>query len=93
MQITADIFGMEVERPHTFETSGLGAAIAAAVGTGMYPDFASAVSGMTRVRDRFSPDATNRQTYDCLYRDVYRNMYKSLKPSYKAIQAISHSRR
>jgi sugar (pentulose or hexulose) kinase len=93
MQITADIFGMEVERPHTFETSGLGAAIAAAVGTGMYPDFASAVSGMTRVRDRFSPDTANRQTYDCLYRDVYRKMYKSLKPSYKAIQAITNSRR
>ena len=93
MQITADIFGMEVERPHTFETSGLGAAIAAAVGTGLYPDFASAVSGMVRVRDRFSPAAANRQTYDRLYRDVYCNMYKSLQPSYRAIHAITHSRR
>lgn len=92
MQITADIFGMEVERPHTFETSGLGAAIAAAVGAGLYPDFASAVSAMTRVKDRFSPVAANQKTYDGLYRDVYRNMYKSLKPSYKAIHAITHTR-
>ena len=93
MQITADIFGMEVERPHTFETSGLGAAIAAAVGTGLYPDFAAAVSGMVRVKDRFSPDVANRQIYDSLYRDVYCNMYKSLQPSYRAIHAITHSRR
>ena len=34
MQITADIFNMAVERPHTYETSGLGAAINAAVGIG-----------------------------------------------------------
>lgn len=93
MQITADIFGMEVERPHTFETSGLGAAIAAAVGAGIFPDFASAVAGMTRVKDRFSPDAANRQIYDSLYRDVYCKIYKSLKPSYRAIQAIEQSQR
>ena len=37
MQITADIFGLTVERPHTYETSGLGAAINAAVGVGLYP--------------------------------------------------------
>lgn len=92
MQITADIFGMEVERPHTFETSGLGSAIAAAVGVGIYPDFETAVAGMTRVRDSFSPSAANQKTYDCLYRDVYCKMYKSLLPSYKAIQACTQPR-
>ena len=43
MQITADIFGMAAERPHTFETSALGAAIDAAVGLKLYSDFPSAV--------------------------------------------------
>ena len=47
MQITADVFGMPVERPHTYETSALGAAIAAAVGSGIHPDFATAVESMT----------------------------------------------
>jgi sugar (pentulose or hexulose) kinase len=89
MQITADIFGMEVERPHTFETSGLGAAIASAVGTGLYPDFPSAVSAMTREKDRFTPITANQKIYDQLYHDVYRKMYKSLRPSYRAIQMIT----
>jgi len=40
MQLTADIFGMPTARPHTHETSGLGAAIDAAVGLGIHPDFA-----------------------------------------------------
>ncbi len=89
MQITADIFGMTVERPHTFETSGLGAAIAAAVGVGIYPDFHTAVSHMTHVGDSFSPVAEHQRTYDQLYRNVYSKMYSKLRPSYKAIRAIT----
>jgi sugar (pentulose or hexulose) kinase len=46
MQITADVFGMPVERPHTYEASALGAAIATAVGTGAHPDFETAVALM-----------------------------------------------
>ena len=37
MQITADIFGLPASRPHLYETSGLGAAIDAAVGLGCTP--------------------------------------------------------
>ncbi|MEH6584302.1 MAG: FGGY-family carbohydrate kinase [Halioglobus sp.] len=89
MQITADIFGMTVERPHTFETSGLGAAIAAAVGAGSYPDFDTAVSQMTRVGDRFVPVPEHQKTYDSLYQRVYKKMYRGLRPGYKAIQSIT----
>lgn len=88
MQITADIFGMKVDRPHTFETSGLGAAIAAAVGSGTYTDFATAVRQMTRVRDSFTPNEENGVIYEKLYREVYQNIYAGLKPSYQAIQSI-----
>jgi sugar (pentulose or hexulose) kinase len=44
MQLTADIFGLPAERPHTCETSGLGAAITAMVGLGIHPDFPTAVA-------------------------------------------------
>ena len=37
VQMTADIFGLPVPRPHTHETSVLGAAMDAAVGLGVYP--------------------------------------------------------
>jgi sugar (pentulose or hexulose) kinase len=89
MQITADIFGMPVERPHTFETSGLGAAIAAAVGVGIYPDFNTATAKMTRMGARFEPTADYHGTYDRLYRQVYQKMYKRLRPGYRAIQSIT----
>lgn len=89
MQITADIFGMTVERPHTFETSGLGAAIAAAVGVGIYPDFKSAVASMTHMGASFTPIVEHQRIYDQLYGRVYRKMYNSLRPSYQAIQAIT----
>ncbi len=89
MQITADIFGLPVERPHTYETSGLGAAIDAAVGLGIYDDFASAIKGMTRTQRVFEPDPDNYQLYERLYRRVYQKMYRRLKPIYKNIRAIT----
>jgi sugar (pentulose or hexulose) kinase len=89
MQITADIFGMTVYRPSTFETSSLGAAIASAVGTGLYPDFTTAAQNMTAHGDSFAPIAANQAIYDNLYTQVYKKMYGQLKPSYEAIRKIS----
>lgn len=89
LQITADIFGLPASRPHTFETSGLGAAIDAAVGVGLHSDFSTAVSEMTRVRDTFEPDHANREIYDGLYREVYLKMYRRLQPLYRKIRAIT----
>lgn len=89
MQLTADIFGLPTARPHVYETSGLGAAIDAAVGLGLYPDFASAVAGMTRVGKVFEPIAGNRAIYERLYRDVYLRMYRQLRPMYRDIARIT----
>ena len=89
MQITADIFGMPVFRPHTFETSSLGAAISSAVGVGLYPDFTSAVVNMTHQGDCFEPITTHQVTYNKLYHQVYKKMYRQLKPSYEALHQIS----
>ncbi len=89
MQITADIFNMEAYRPHTYETSALGAAINAAVGMGYYPDFSSAVAAMTRRGDSFSPDPGNAAIYGELYEKVYRKMYRHLQPLYEQIRDIT----
>ena len=48
LQLTADIFNLPAERPHLYETSGLGAAIDCAVGLGLHPDFPTAIAAMTR---------------------------------------------
>ncbi len=89
MQITADIFGMAAERPHTFETSALGAAIDAAVGLKLYPDFPSAVKTMTRTGRVFEPIKENQKLYDELYKKVYLKMYGRLRPLFKEIRDIT----
>jgi sugar (pentulose or hexulose) kinase len=89
MQITADIFGLAVERPHTYETSGLGAAINAAVGVGLYPDYQSALSNMTHEGDRFAPIEENVLIYNQLYKEVYLKRYDRLSPLYGTIRKIT----
>jgi sugar (pentulose or hexulose) kinase len=89
MQITADVFGLPACRPHTYEASGLGAAIDAAVGLRLHPDFAIAVREMTRVGDVFEPNPRTHDVYDGLYHRVYRQMYKKLKSLYQEIRDIT----
>ncbi|OGB27495.1 MAG: carbohydrate kinase [Burkholderiales bacterium RIFCSPLOWO2_02_FULL_57_36] len=89
MQLTADIFGLPTARPHVYETSGLGAAIDAAVGLKLHPDFDTAIGAMTRISRVFEPQPHHQKTYDDLYRRVYQQMYARLQPLYKEIQKIT----
>jgi sugar (pentulose or hexulose) kinase len=89
MQITADVFGLSAARPHIYETSGLGAAIDAAVGLKLHPDFDTAIKEMTRVSRVFEPDPRAHQLYDELYQRVYQQMYKRLQPLYEEIRKIT----
>ena len=89
MQLTADIFAMPAYRPHTFEATGLGAAINCAVGLGVYPDYAAACDAMTHLGDEFVPIEANVQLYKRLYNEVYLKMYERLKPLYQSIQDIT----
>lgn len=89
MQLTADIFGLPIYRPHIYEASGLGAAIDAAVGLGLHPNFDTAVAEMTHLGVSFEPNPTNHRVYDELYNQVYLKMYRRLRPLYKHIQAIT----
>ncbi len=88
MQLTADIFGLPVSRPHVYETSGLGAAINAAVGLDIYSGFQEATIGMTGVSRRFEPDREAHKLYRRIYTGVYKRMYPRLKPLYKKLAAV-----
>ena len=89
MQLTADIFNLPAERPHLYETSGLGAAIDCAVGLGLYPDFPTAIAAMTRVGQVFQPNPQAVAVYERLYREVYLRMYRQLRPLYRSIREIT----
>ena len=89
MQITADIFGMKTIRPHVYEASGLGAAINAAVGMNLHPDYQTAIKEMTRTGATFEPNPEVQKVYDALYKNIYQKMYSKLKPLYKSIRQIT----
>ena len=54
--------------------ASLGAAVCAAVGVGLHPDFATAVARMERPRETFAPDAANAAIYRTLDRELYRGV-------------------
>jgi sugar (pentulose or hexulose) kinase len=89
MQITADLFGLPTARPHVYEASGLGAAIDAAVGLGLHPDFETAVTAMTHVGEAFQPNPEIHQIYDALYKTIYLRLYDRLRPLYEEIQKLN----
>jgi sugar (pentulose or hexulose) kinase len=89
LQITADVFGLPVERPHVHEASGLGAAINVAVGLGMHPNYETAVARMVHTGARVEPRPDVARIYDGLFREVYLPMYSRLAPLYRAIRRIT----
>ncbi|MCB9451341.1 MAG: carbohydrate kinase [Anaerolineaceae bacterium] len=89
MQLTADIFGLPTARPHTYETSGLGAAIDAAVGLKLHPDFTTAIREMTRIGQVFAPNPETHAIYEDLYCRIYRRLYPRLQSLYQEIRQIA----
>ena len=88
MQILADVMQLPTERPSTYEASGLGAAIIAAVSLGYYPDYSAAVPAMTSVSARFEPNSVNSALYEQLYKQVYQRQYGRLQPLYAALISL-----
>jgi sugar (pentulose or hexulose) kinase len=88
MQLTADIFDLPAIRPHTYETSGLGAAINAAVGLSIHSNYETAIRNMTRTGSVFEPHPQNKKRYQDLYEQIYLKMYPKLRPLYKSLKDI-----
>jgi xylulokinase len=63
MQIVADVFDRPARRTMVNDAAGLGAAICAAVGYGIYPDWDQATAAMVRAGDEFTPDAKAADAY------------------------------
>lgn len=63
MQIVADVFDRQARRTAMPDAAGLGAAICAAVGVGMHPDWDSAVAAMVTHGSEFVPDGATVETY------------------------------
>jgi sugar (pentulose or hexulose) kinase len=86
MQIFADAFGITASRAVGPSGASLGSAICAAVATGVYPDFQTAVAKMEKPRQSFAPNPANADVYRrmnaAVYRDVRNATDQVLEKSY-----------
>jgi sugar (pentulose or hexulose) kinase len=64
MQIVADVFDRPALRTAVNDAAGLGAAICAAVGHGIYPDWDQATAAMVSPGATFAPDARSARAYE-----------------------------
>ena len=87
-QITANMFGLPLERVHTHEATGLGASMVAFVSQGVYGSYGAAVEGMVHRRDEFLPNPEQAALYRKLYDEVYSKIYAKLSPFYRTMDHI-----
>jgi sugar (pentulose or hexulose) kinase len=74
MHIFADVFGIPSSRSVGNGGASLGSAICAAVATGVYPDYETAVATMVQPRESFDPNPANTEVYRSMNEAVYRTI-------------------
>ncbi|TCL76281.1 xylulokinase [Hydrogenispora ethanolica] len=89
-QIKADITGKVIRVPFSDHATTLGAALLAGVGTGVYPDFETAVGRTVRVQRTYTPDPARHAVYQEFYQ-LYRELYHQLVGCYDRLDAIVRS--
>ena len=88
-QITANMFGLPAVRTQTFEVSGIGAAMAAMIGLGVYKDFPAAGRAMAKIKDIFEPDPEQTAIYARLMHEIYDEIYPRLAPLYQRLTEMN----
>jgi len=84
MQIVADVFDRPARRTTVNDAAGLGAAICAAVGHGIYPDWDQATAAMVRIGDEFIPDARTARAYQQI-NQVYATLTSHTDPLFRSM--------
>jgi len=92
LQIFADVFGITASRNVVEAGAGLGSAICAAVGAGIYPDIEMAAARMTagKGRESFAPDPANAALYARINQTVTATIRDSTDPVLERTYPIFH---
>ncbi|GFP26716.1 MAG: Xylulose kinase [Firmicutes bacterium] len=80
-QIRADISGLPVEQSDRVDTSPVGAAMLAAVASGLQPDVSVCADLVKQTTLTLEPNNANRSAYDDSYA-AYRRLFDSLQPMF-----------
>ena len=88
-QMIADIFNVPVYRVKESENCSLGAAMCAAVGSGIYADLAQAIGAMVKKYDEFQPNAKSHEFYQALSTKVIQKIYPAMADVLKELAELS----
>jgi xylulokinase len=84
MQVVADVFDRPARRTTVNDAAGLGAAICAAVGHGIYPGWDQATAAMVSAGDEFAPDARAARAYQQINK-LYATLTTYTDPLFRAM--------
>jgi xylulokinase len=84
MQIVADVFDRPARRTTVNDAAGLGAAICAAVGHGIYPGWGQATAAMVSAGEQFAPDAAAARAYQKINK-VYAGLTTFTDPLFRSM--------
>jgi sugar (pentulose or hexulose) kinase len=90
MHIFADVFGIPASRCIDPGGASLGAAICAAVATGVHPDVATAAAAMARSRESFAPDPVDGAVYTRLSENLYHDIRNATDAHFERSYPIFH---
>jgi xylulokinase len=84
MRIVADVFDRPARRTTVSDAAGLGAAICAAVGHGLHPDWGVATAAMVAAGDEFAPDPVAARAYQQV-NNVYAGLTTVTDPLFRSM--------
>lgn len=85
-QMFANCLGVPIVVAQARETGALGAAIGAAVATGLVADYEEGINTMTRPKQVFDPVGSMKHHYDARY-EMYCALSEALKPFWNKLQS------
>jgi xylulokinase len=86
--IIADVLALPLRRTLMTETTGVGAALLAGVGAGIFADFAQACARTARYDAVTEPDIARAALYDTLY-DQFVNLYPLLRNDFHRLSGMN----
>lgn len=87
VQVVADVFGRQVERPAVRGAAAVGAAVCAAVGHGRYADVETAVDRMVHAGDTVEPDPGRHRRYEEI-RQVFATLPEHTDPLFDLLSGL-----
>ena len=82
-QITADMFGVPVNRIQTHEAAVIGSSILTFCAIGHFASVREGIEKMVHVKDTFLPDMKVHKRYDLIYHKIFSRIFDKLKPLYE----------